>query len=55
MAMSNNISAMPRLSMAAQSVRKWSAVLHDSVNGLTSSLGSFAMQDSMSTNFGEAQ
>jgi hypothetical protein len=31
------------------------AVLHDSVNGLTSSLGSFAMLDSMSTNFGEAQ
>jgi hypothetical protein len=31
------------------------AGLHDFVTGLTSSWGSFAMRDSMSTNFGEAQ
>jgi hypothetical protein len=29
--------------------------LHDSVTGLTSSWGSFAMRDAMSINFGEAQ
>jgi hypothetical protein len=52
---SNNISAMPLLSIAAKSVRKWIAVVHDSVNGPTSSLGSFAMLDSRSTNFGDAQ
>jgi hypothetical protein len=44
---------MRLLSIAAKSVRQWIAVLHDSVKGPTLSLDSFAMLDSILTNFEE--
>ncbi len=55
MATSNSIFGMQLLRTLVRCGPKWIVGLHESVTGLTLSLGSFAMPDSMSTNFGEAQ
>jgi hypothetical protein len=47
MAMSNSISAMPRLRMSANYVSKWIEALPDSVSVQTSSSGFFGTQGSV--------
>jgi hypothetical protein len=55
MAISNTLSEMPPLQRPTTSVSRWIAGSHVSGNVPTSILGSFVMQDFLSTNFAEAQ
>jgi hypothetical protein len=55
MAMSNSLFGMPLPRILARCGPRWIVGSHEPITALTLASGSFAMPDSMSINFGEAQ